>query len=395
MTISTIAWGLLFVALVCLLYTYAGYPAALWGAARLRHGREFKAFSEDDWPMVSITVPAYNEEASIAATLERILELDYPADRKQVVVVSDASTDRTDEIVRSFAPRGVELIRLSQRGGKTAAENAARSHLRGEIVVNTDASVRIDKHALRPLVAAFCDPTVGVASGRDVSVARLDETANVGESGYVGYEMWIRDLESRVSGIVGASGCFYAIRKPLHMSLVPEALSRDFAAALMAREHGFRSVSVNGAICYVPRTSRLRAEYRRKVRTMARGMETLYYKRGLLHPLRDPVFAWMLASHKIMRWLTPWLLTLGIVATLILGFREPWWPIVVVMTALVLVLALIGWLWPEDRRLPRLIAMVTFTVSGNIAAMHAGLKAMRGELNPIWEPTRRASVDSP
>ena len=113
-----------------------------------------------------------------------------------------------------------------RQGGKTAAENAAQGHLKGEIVVNTDASVRIKPDALKPLLAVFRDPAIGVASGRDVSVARMDDTANVGESGYVGYEMWIRRLETQVDGIVGASGCFYAIRSDLHRTLVPEALSR-------------------------------------------------------------------------------------------------------------------------------------------------------------------------
>ncbi len=94
---------------------------------------------------------------------------------------------------------------------------------------------------------------MGLASGRDVSVARVERDVNVGESGYVGYEMWVRDLETRLGSIVGASGCFYAIRRSLHMTLVPEALSRDFAAALIAREHGLRAVSVNEAVCFVPR----------------------------------------------------------------------------------------------------------------------------------------------
>ncbi len=206
--------------------------------------------------------------------------------------------------------------------------------------------------------------------------------------------MWIRSLETKVSGIVGASGCFYAIRRPLHMSLVPEALSRDFAAALIAREHGYRAISVNEAVCYVPRTSSLRNEYRRKVRTMARGMETLWYKRALLHPLRDPVFAWMLFSHKVCRWLSPWLLGLGIAATTAFCFDQSWARLLAVLTGIVLLLAGIGWVWPPERRMPRVLAIPTFAVSGNIAAMKAGLRAMRGELNPIWEPTRRKTVET-
>ncbi len=379
------------VGLSLMVYAYLLYPALLRIAGGARAGAATGG-ERATWPFISITVPAYNEEASIAATLDCLLACDYPADRRQILVVSDASTDRTDAIVASYADRGVELHRLPERGGKTAAENAARHFLRGEIIVNTDASVRIARDGLKRLVAAFDDPTVGVASGRDISVSRVDDTANLGESGYVGYEMWVRDLETRVQGIVGASGCFYGSRVPLHMSLVPEALSRDFAAALIAREKGFRAVSVNGAVCYVPRTSRLRSEYRRKVRTMARGMETLYFKRHLLNPLRYPVFAWMLFSHKVCRWVAPWAFGAGALAVLLFGWGQPWGRALVAAVALVLLLALVGWFWPEDRPLPRIVAVPAFAVSGNLAAIHAGLKALRGELNPIWEPTRRKAI---
>ena len=145
-------------------YAYVGYPAALWGLAALRRRRPQPAVPAE-WPLITMTVPAYNEEASIAQTLEQLLGADYPADRRQILVVSDASSDRTDEIVLGYADRGVELLRLPQRGGKTAAENAARPRLRGEIIINTDASVRVRPDGIKPLVRALLDPTVGVASG--------------------------------------------------------------------------------------------------------------------------------------------------------------------------------------------------------------------------------------
>ena len=189
------------------LYSYLGYPVLL----RLLGSRRPAAPTRptrpaSDLPVVSIVIPVYNEAAVIAETLEAILRLDYPAHRRQIVVVSDASTDGTDDVVARFATRGVELLRQPHRAGKTAAENAARSRLRGDVVVNTDASVRIHPAALKALVAALADPTVGVASGRDVSVDRMDGAANRGERTYVGYEMWVRDLETRLRGAGGAGG---------------------------------------------------------------------------------------------------------------------------------------------------------------------------------------------
>jgi cellulose synthase/poly-beta-1,6-N-acetylglucosamine synthase-like glycosyltransferase len=249
--------------------------------------------------------------------------------------------------------------------------------------------VRLHRDSLKPLILAFHDPTVGVASGRDVSVGRHGDDANVGESGYVGYEMWLRDLETRAGGIVGASGCYYASRRELHMELVPEALSRDFAAPLVARERGYRSVSVNQALCFVPRAGSLRREYRRKVRTMSRGLQTLFYKRHLLNPFRHGRFAWMLWSHKLVRWLVPWTVVAAVAGLVCLGTVVP----VLVVPAVVAVaaataLALLAWFW-RGERIPRLIATPAYLLWGNLAGLHARISALRGDLTPTWEPTRR------
>ena len=137
-------------------YTYLGYPAILELLRVVRRAPPHRPQRlAAEWPAISVALPVYNEVEGIASTLERILAIEYPAERRQILVVSDASTDGTDEIVTRFAPRGVELVRLPQRRGKTAAENAARSRLTGEIIVNTDASVRIDAGAVKHLVAAF------------------------------------------------------------------------------------------------------------------------------------------------------------------------------------------------------------------------------------------------
>jgi cellulose synthase/poly-beta-1,6-N-acetylglucosamine synthase-like glycosyltransferase len=376
-------------------YSYAGYPILLWLVAAVRPRR---AVLRDpaEWPLISITIPAYNEVRSIADTLEAVLDSEYPVERRQIVVISDASSDGTDEIVARFASRGVDLVRQPRRMGKTAAENAAREVVRGQIVLNTDASVRIDRQSVKRLVRAFQDPTVGVASSRDVSVARVDVASNAGESAYVGYEMWVRALETRVSGIVGASGSLFAIRSDLHGEFLPEALSRDFAAALVARLHGYRAVSVTEAICFVPRGASLRQEYRRKVRTMTRGLATLVHFRKLLNPFRYGTFAWMLGSHKLVRWVLPWA-TLALALALVVSAASS-----AVSRALLAIgvtvsaLAALGWLWPMSREMPRVVAIPAYTASGLVAGLHAWIRLLAGHQVATWEPTRReASATSP
>jgi cellulose synthase/poly-beta-1,6-N-acetylglucosamine synthase-like glycosyltransferase len=386
----TLGLALVLIAVLVGAYAYLLYPVILLGMRPVWKPPRFGGVEgEREWPPVTITLAAYNEEKSLEQTLRSLLAIDYPSDRRQIIVVSDASTDRTDEIARSFGADGVELIRLPQRSGKTSAENASRELIRGEIVVNTDATVRIAPEALRPLVAVFEDPTVGVASGRDVSVGG-ETTQNGGESGYVGYEMWVRELETRIGGIVGASGCFYASRKTLHGEYVPAGLSRDFAAPLIAREHGYRSVSVADAICFVPRTSSLRREYRRKVRTMARGLDTLYVKRHLLDPRRYGRFAWMLLSHKLARWLVPWAAVVGLAGFVlaVASMSIPVWVITGALGAPILVMVA-AWWWPAGVPVPRFVAAPAYVLFGLLAGLLAWMKALRREQKSIWEPTRR------
>ena len=344
--------------------------------------------------MVSIVIPAYNEEAQIRGSIESLLAQDYPADRLQILVLSDASTDRTDEIVREFAPRGVELFRMPTRSGKTAAENASCSVLRGEIIVNSDSSIRLHPSAVRSLVMRMQDDRVGVASGRDVSIAHQSE-ANVTEAGYVGYEMWVRSLETRLGGIVGASGSGYAIRAELHRLPVRSDLSRDFSAALTARNHGFQAVSVDEALFFVPRTSSIRREYKRKVRTISRGVETLISQRQLLDPIQHGLFAWKLISHKVCRWLFP---VLAIPGTIGLGLlaSDHWWArIGLGGIAIAGFLALMGLYWPSAKPAPYAISLAAFGVAANIAVIHALWRVWHGHEDHIWEPTRREPARSP
>lgn len=377
-------------------YAYVVYPLLLRLVAQPGAHIQDSATARD-WPLITLTIPCYNEAGSIAQTLEALLALDYPAERRQIIVISDASTDGTDDIVRHFAGRGVELLRLNSRRGKSAAENAAGAVARGEIVINTDATIRIRPGALKELVSAFADPTVGVASGRDVSVAAgTHTTAGVpsGESGYVGYEMNIRALETQVGSIVGASGCFYGIRRTLYDSSFPESLSRDFASALIARENGYRAVSVSSAVCLVPRTSSLQSEFRRKIRTMARGLQTLWFKRHLLNPFRYGAFAWMLFSHKLCRWLVYPALPVAGVALILASIHSVFWRAVLAFAVIGTIVGAVGMCWPRERRAPTIVAVAGFALASNLAGVLAWLRVITNRRAAVWEPTRRSGPGS-
>jgi cellulose synthase/poly-beta-1,6-N-acetylglucosamine synthase-like glycosyltransferase len=383
--------ALLFVALPILLalYSYVGYPVILWLLSR--RVNPMAAAAQAAVASVSVVIPAYNEERQIAGAIEAVLQQDFPRDHLQVLVVSDASTDETDSIVESYAVRGVELLRMPTRSGKTKAENSACARLRGNIIVNTDASVRLHRTAISELVRGMADPEVGVVSSRDVSLSEIDQHANITEAGYVNYEMWIRDLETLTGGIVGASGSCYAIRAELHKIPVRDDLSRDFASALTARLCGFRAVSARNAVCYVPRTTSLGREYRRKVRTISRGMDTLSNNRQLLNPFSYGSFAWKLFSHKVCRWLVPVAVLFGITGLIVLAPSHPSAQVFLLVGIALTTVAALGALWPRNRRSPRLISGITFAVAANIGVLNAIWRVFAGHNDHVWEPTRRSA----
>ena len=377
--------------LALLLYAYLVYPALLWLVTRFAQSAHPPSPTED-WPHVTITVPVYNAVGAIATTLERLLDIDYPKERLQILVISDASNDGTDDVVAGFAPRGVQLLRMPARLGKTAAENAAVSVARGELIVNVDATILVPRTSLKPLVRAFADPSVGVASGRDVSLGETPVEGTQAESGYVGYEMWLRTLETKVGSIVGASGCFYGFRRSIHEQPLPEELSWDFASALVAAEQGYRAVSVVDAICVVPRTVALRTELSRKTRTMARGLSTLFHKRRLMNPLRYGAFAFMLVSHKLARWLPYLTLPLALLSLAVLATRSQVALVLLVLALVGIACGTVGIRWPRTKRVPKLFALAGFVLAAFIAGFLAWIDALRKKRTPTWEPTPRATT---
>jgi cellulose synthase/poly-beta-1,6-N-acetylglucosamine synthase-like glycosyltransferase len=382
---TVIALLLVFLPAIIAFYAYFGYPLLLRVAAAFADDETARLDAE--MPLITVVIPAYNEEAQIRGAIESQLAQDYPAELRQILILSDASNDGTDDIVREYESRGIELLRMPTRSGKTAAENASVQHIRGDVVINSDSSVRMHPRALSHLANAMRDPRVGVASTRDVSVAGHGDASNAAEAGYVGYEMRIRQLETVAGGIVGASGSGYAMRTALHRKPVRADLSRDFSAALTAHRNGYRAVSVEPAICYVPRTASLRSEYKRKVRTITRGMETLYFNRELVDPMRHGMFAWKLISHKLCRWFVPLSTPFSLIGLSMLSPEFIWARVLLVGAIFIAAVAFAGTRWPDGRRVPRWLPVGA--LAANLAVLNAAYRFFHGHEDHLWEPTRR------
>ncbi|MDH4188018.1 MAG: glycosyltransferase family 2 protein, partial [Nitrospira sp.] len=215
-------------------YPYLGYPILLWVLGRAVGKPRQPLVREDLFhPSVSMIIPACNEEKRIERKIENTKTLRYPADKLELLFVSDGSTDRTVELIRKHAVGAITLIELPVRGGKAAALNAGLDHAKHDVVVFSDASIELEPDALRHIVQGFRDPAVGCISGED----KIAESG--GEAWYGRYELLIRRLESKVHSIVGASGSFYAQRRALCVPFT-EGLAPDFLSVLRTVEQGFR-----------------------------------------------------------------------------------------------------------------------------------------------------------
>ena len=281
---------LFWLSLALLVWTHGAYPLAAAALARIRPRR----VRAGDWtPTVAVIVAAYNEEAVIARRLENLLALDYPPERLEIVVTSDASTDRTHEIVEGFP--GARLIR-NPRGGKVAAQDNAVRATEAEIVAFSDANAAWAPDALRRLVAAFADPEVAYACGR----LRI-ESADGGnrEGSYWRYELWLRESESALGSVTGGNGSIYALRRSEYVEVDPR-FGHDLSLPYLMVQRGRRAVYVPDAVAFEKATPTNETEYRRKIRMFEHCW--LIVLQGKMLRRTGPLYLAAILSHRHLRY---------------------------------------------------------------------------------------------
>ncbi|HEX8475845.1 MAG TPA: glycosyltransferase family 2 protein [Pyrinomonadaceae bacterium] len=371
-----------------LVYTYAGYPLLIAVLSRVR-GRSIRR--GELTPSVSIIITAYNEERDIAAKLENTLALDYPKDKMEVVVVSDCSSDRTDEIVREYAARGVRLQRQAERLGKTAAQNAAVEQARGEFILFSDATTLYQPDVLRVMMRDFADPSVGCVAGRLVYVDPARSSTGSGARSYWNYETFLKRHESRVCSLIGVSGCLYAVRRSAYVPLYNEACS-DFIIATKMVEQGLRAVYEPDAVCTEETNRQPSRELSMRVRVITQTYTDLWRHRAMLNPLRSGFYAVQLLSHKVMRYLVPFFLAATFVASVALARHSFFYLLMLAGQLAFYASAFFGWLLERAGLKIGLLALPQYFVLANVASVVAAYKFLRGERFARWEPIREPAT---
>jgi glycosyltransferase involved in cell wall biosynthesis len=368
-------------------YTYFGYPLLLLLVRTLRGVRAVR--SADHTPPLTLIVSAYNEADVIREKIANSLGLDYPAERLEVLVVSDASSDGTDEIVAGVTDPRVKLLRMNERGGKTLGLNAAVAAARGEILVFSDANAMYARDALRALAANFADPEVGAAVGESTYSESADG-ADADESLYWRYEVAIKRLESAIGSVVGGDGAIYAIRKSLYTPMRADALS-DFVNPMQIVQGGHRAVYAPQARSIEHGAGDFDKEFRRKVRIVNRAWRATMSLKALLNPLRFGFFAFEVFSHKVLRWLVPVFLVLALVLNCALLGSGWIYQLSFAAQLLFYGLAALGYL-QRKRNLPRFIAIPLYFTMVNLASARGILEAYAGKTYTTWTTARAGTT---
>ncbi len=289
------------VSALILLYHFVVYPALIQVVARLVRTRTEESRSV---PLkVSILIPAYNEEVTISAKLRNTLELKHPAGPVEIIVGSDASTDRTDTIVSSFGPDNIYLARMPCHGGNTAVLNHLAARAKGELLLFTDADVLLERDCLSQLTGAFSDPHVGLAC---VRYKRRGQHGHGGEGLYDRYESWIKSKESQIGAVVGIYGAGIMLRRECWRPLPSDTILGDMWIGSTTIDQGLKVVQVNTAVAR-GQTESPAGEFRRKVRN-GRGSLQAVFRRPWLYLPWAGLSGWILFSHKGLRLLIPWLM---------------------------------------------------------------------------------------
>jgi cellulose synthase/poly-beta-1,6-N-acetylglucosamine synthase-like glycosyltransferase len=381
--LQTAAAILVWLSLGTLVYVYAGYPLLL--AVIGLFARRQKA-TLGYFPKISVLIAAYNEEAGIQKKIEETLALEYPPDKIEILVLSDCSSDRTDDIVKGVADPRVKLLRAPIRKGKTNVQNLGAEVAQGEVLIFSDATTIYHPLALQYLACNYADPKVGAVSGRyQYFDAEGKSPTGLGMIAFWNYENFIKMMQSRIRTISGCCGCIYSVRRSAYTPLHPDVIS-DLTQPLWAIQKGYRVVFEDRALAYEETTKSSKEEFSMRVRVVTRGVRGILSVSDLLNPVKYGWVSFQLLSHKVLRWLAPFFLLLLFASNVVVS-NHPWYRIPFALQIVFYGFALLTLLVPLHR-MWKPLGIPLYFCTLNAAALCSILEVMRGRKYVVWETVR-------
>lgn len=366
-------------------YTYFGYPVLLSLAAKAWKKEIRKG---DIFPHVSLIIAAYNEEKTIEEKIKNCLGLDYPKDKIEIIVASDCSTDKTDEIVRRFEPDKVKLSRSQERRGKTAGRNRVIPESKGEVIILSDATGMYEKDAVKKLVRNLHDERVGGVGGILKYINPSNSMVGEGEGLYWRYETMLRNKESLIGNLMAVSGSIYAFRKNLYRK-IPEELADDLIVPLTINKLGYYTVLEQEAVCIEMTTKNDKEESSKRARIANRNIMGLLYMKELFNFVKYGFISIELFSHKALRLLMPLFLIFIFAAGLILIQKSSFYAFFTFMQILFYLSACAGYIAQRHlHKKSRILYVPLFFCVSNWSVLLGILKFLSGYKHAIWEPAR-------
>ena len=337
--------------LLIVFYTYIGYGILLYIIIRLKRllkGKPFEAVlpADDKLPTITLMICAYNEEDVVAEKMENTRAIDYPRDKFRVMWVTDGSNDRTNELLKAYPE--VDIVFSPERRGKTAALKHGLKEVKTRYVAFTDANTMINPDAVREIARQFMDSRVGCVSGeKRVTARNKGEMAAEGEGLYWKYESMLKKWDSELYSTMGAAGELYAIDPKLVREVPDEALLDDFMMSMYVVEDGYRIAYTPDAYACEFGSANIYEESKRKRRIAAGGLQSIWWLRSMLNPIRQPLVTFQYVSHRVLRWsLTP----IAMVVLLLTNIALVWmgagkvYTWILILQAFFLLMAFLGWL---------------------------------------------------
>ena len=393
LTLKILFWATLLI----VFYTYIGYGILLYIIIRLKRllkGAPLQpaAPADEDLPTMTLMICAYNEEDVVKEKMENTLALDYPKDKLRIMWVTDGSNDHTNELLKAYPQ--VDIVFSPERKGKTAALKHGLRELKTRYVAFTDANTMINSGALREIARLFSDPTVGCVSGeKRVAARKAGEMAAEGEGLYWKYESTLKRWDSELYSTMGAAGELYAIDPKLCREVPDEALLDDFMLSMYVVQAGKRIAYTADAYALEYGSANIHEESKRKRRIAAGGLQSIWWLRSMLNPLKQPLVTFQYVSHRVLRWsVTPVsmvLLLLVNIALVAMGAGN-FYTVVLILQTVFYLMALAGWLMNRLGQKNKLLYTAYYFVFMNFNVFRGMAYLKSHGKSGAWEKAKRS-----
>jgi len=385
---------IIFFILACVLfYIYFGYPILLFLISVFKKNNV--KMNEDYFPNVSLIIAAYNEEKVIEEKIKNSLNINYQKNKFEIIIFSDSSTDRTDEIIKKYGKEGIKLVRIEGRKGKTICQNEVVKLAKGEIIVFSDANSMYESDAIKKIVRNFYDDKIGCVVG-ELKYGALNSTNIVkGENVYWNYDKILKKIESKICSVVTGNGAIYGLRKSIYVPLKRDMIS-DFIEPLEVFKKGYKIVYEPEAIAWENTAENSRKEFGRRIRIVTRSACSLLKNkslRELLNPFRYGIFSVQLLSHKVLRWFSGALMILIFLFNIFLlgkGVFYNFYNLTMFGQGIFYILAIWGFINERliNRKTSKIPHIIFYFCLSCVAMLYGVVNAFRGKEMVTWEKVR-------